>query len=114
MSDRSPLDRLNQAVSRRRFFLDGSIAAFVAGVASACKTELPPSGAAAGQVKSPAGPTGGTMSANDTASGANRMAAADAMDAMHEKRVKAFPAKTSGTGNMLLTPTMDGETKVFE
>ena len=39
---------------------------------------------------------------------------ADQMDAMHEKGVKAFPAKTAGKGNQLLAPKMDGEVKVFE
>ena len=41
-------------------------------------------------------------------------AAADAMDAMHEKGIKAFPAKTAGKGNQLLAPTMDGKVKVYE
>jgi FtsP/CotA-like multicopper oxidase with cupredoxin domain len=41
-------------------------------------------------------------------------AAADAMDAMHEKGIKAFPAKTAGKGNQLLAPKMDGKVKVFE
>jgi manganese oxidase len=41
-------------------------------------------------------------------------AAADAMDAMHEKGIKAFPAKTAVHGNQLFTPKMDGKVKVFE
>src|SRR4029077_877289 len=40
--------------------------------------------------------------------------AADAMDAMHEKGVKSFPAKTAGKGNQLMTPRMDGGVKVYE
>ena len=36
------------------------------------------------------------------------------MDAMHEKGVKAFPAKTEGKGNQLLAPRMEGGVKVFE
>ena len=40
--------------------------------------------------------------------------AAEQMDSMHEKGVKAFPAKTEGKGNQLLAPTMDGDVKVFE
>jgi manganese oxidase len=39
---------------------------------------------------------------------------ADEMDAHHEKRVKAFPAKTTGQGNQPLAPKMDGDVKVFE
>ena len=41
-------------------------------------------------------------------------AAADAMDAMHEKGVKAFPAKTVGQGNQLLVPRVDKGVKVFD
>ncbi|MEO6527568.1 MAG: multicopper oxidase domain-containing protein [Gemmatimonadaceae bacterium] len=40
--------------------------------------------------------------------------AADAMDAMHEKGIKSFPAKTAGKGNQPLAPTMDGKVKVYE
>ncbi|HET9683416.1 MAG TPA: multicopper oxidase domain-containing protein, partial [Gemmatimonadaceae bacterium] len=36
------------------------------------------------------------------------------MDAMHEKGVKAFPAKTAGKGNQLFTPRMEGNVKVFD
>jgi manganese oxidase len=39
--------------------------------------------------------------------------AADAMDAMHEAGIKAFPAKSKGKGNQLLQPVMDGHTKVY-
>ena len=39
--------------------------------------------------------------------------AADAMDAMHEAGIKAFPAKSKGQGNQLLKPVMDGRTKVY-
>jgi FtsP/CotA-like multicopper oxidase with cupredoxin domain len=39
---------------------------------------------------------------------------ADAMDAMHEKGIKAFPAKTRGKGNQVLEPRRDGRVKVFE
>src|SRR5205085_2069622 len=58
--------------------------------------------------------TGGTMGAHDTGTGAVAgSTAAEAMDAMHEKGVKAFPAKTAIWGNQVLMPTMDGRTKVF-
>jgi FtsP/CotA-like multicopper oxidase with cupredoxin domain len=39
---------------------------------------------------------------------------ADEMDAMHEKGVKAFPAKTEGKGNQLLKPRMEKGVKVFD
>ncbi len=41
-------------------------------------------------------------------------AKADAMDAMHEKGVKAFPAKTRGKGNVLLEPRMKRGVKVYD
>ncbi|MBI3969112.1 MAG: copper oxidase, partial [Chloroflexi bacterium] len=36
------------------------------------------------------------------------------MDAMHEKGIKAFPAKTEGLGGQTLAYKMDGDVKVFE
>jgi FtsP/CotA-like multicopper oxidase with cupredoxin domain len=39
---------------------------------------------------------------------------ADQMDAMHEKGVKAFPAKTEGKGNQLLEPRMERGVKVYD
>ena len=113
MSDTSVADRaahlLDKQTSRRRFLRDGGVAALVAGVATACKTE--PKEAAA---QTPKGQTGGTMGAHDTMSGATAVSTAEAMDAMHEKGIKAFPAKTAGLGNQLFKPKMDDGVKVFE
>ncbi|MEP7324962.1 MAG: multicopper oxidase domain-containing protein [Gemmatimonadota bacterium] len=39
---------------------------------------------------------------------------ADQMDAMHEKGIKAFPAKTAGKGNQPFLPKLVGGVKVFE
>jgi FtsP/CotA-like multicopper oxidase with cupredoxin domain len=36
------------------------------------------------------------------------------MDAMHEKGVKAFPAKTAGKGNQPMEPRIVGGVKVYE
>jgi len=36
------------------------------------------------------------------------------MDAMHEKGIKSFPAKTEGKGNQPMAPKMVGGVKVFE
>jgi len=47
-------------------------------------------------------------------SAASIRAAADAMDAMHEKGMKAFPAKTAGKGNVILHPRIENGVKVFE
>jgi FtsP/CotA-like multicopper oxidase with cupredoxin domain len=57
---------------------------------------------------------GGTMGPHDTSAGAAAMATAEAMDAMHEKGIKAFPAKTVGAGNQRLAPKIDKGVKVFE
>ena len=39
---------------------------------------------------------------------------ADQMDAMHEKGIKAFPARTEGQGNLLLQPRMENGVKVYD
>ena len=72
-----------------------------AGAATACKHERPPR-----PRRRPAPPasgqTGGTMGPHDTSAGAAAASAgAKSMDAMHEKGIKAFPAKTAGIGNQL-------------
>ena len=41
-------------------------------------------------------------------------AKADAMDAMHEKGVKAFPAKTEGKGNQPFQPRIEKGVKVYD
>lgn len=38
----------------------------------------------------------------------------DAMDAMHEKGVKAFPAPTEGKGNQLISPRLERGVKVYD
>jgi manganese oxidase len=43
-----------------------------------------------------------------------RRGRADEMDAMHEKGVKAFPAKTEGKGNQLLQPRTEKGVKVYD
>ena len=45
---------------------------------------------------------------------ADPLAAANAMDAAHEKGVKAFPAKTAGQGNQLLEPRAEKGVKIYE
>ena len=41
-------------------------------------------------------------------------AKADAMDAMHEKGVKAFPAQSKGKGNQLMAPRLEGGRKIYD
>jgi FtsP/CotA-like multicopper oxidase with cupredoxin domain len=113
MPDKSVLDILGKRTSRRGFLREGGIAALTAGVATACKPTSA-NQSPAQQTKAGAGATGGTMGANDTASGAAALSSADAMDAMHEKGIKAFPAKTAGMGNQIIQPKLDQGVKVYE
>src|SRR5438067_9770140 len=83
------------ATDRRGFLKNSALTALAAGVATACKPE---SKALPATVVQTGMPSGGTMGAHDT------VAASDAMDAMHEKGIKAFPAKTTGKGNQRLAP----------
>ena len=39
---------------------------------------------------------------------------ADRMDAMHEKGIKAFPAKTEGLGNQVIQPRIENGVKVYD
>jgi FtsP/CotA-like multicopper oxidase with cupredoxin domain len=97
--------------TRRTFLRNGALAALAAGAAGACR---PASGETRG-AKAPQVPTGGTMGPHDTGNVvASATAAADAMDAMHEKGIKAFPAKTKGKGNQRLAPRVEKGVKVFE
>ena len=95
--------------SRRNFLTTSAVVALGAGALAACKPE---SAEHAEATKS--APTGGTMGAHDTSAGAAAQTAAEQMDAMHEKGIKAFPAKTAGKGNQLLEPRMDKGVKVYE
>jgi FtsP/CotA-like multicopper oxidase with cupredoxin domain len=110
MSDTSVLELLEKNTSRRRFLRDGGVAALVAGVATACKPAAAAKSAVAQQA---AAQSGGTMGAHDTSAGP-AASAAETMDAMHEKGMKAFPAKTAGLGNQRMTPRLDKGVKVFE
>jgi FtsP/CotA-like multicopper oxidase with cupredoxin domain len=115
MSDKSILELLDKNTSRRRFLREGGIAALTAGVVTACKPSSAKEPPHVKQAAPAAGATGGTMGPHDTvAGGAAALANADAMDAMHEKAMKAFPAKTAGMGNQVMRPRLDKGVKVFE
>ena len=109
---------LAQISSRRTFLRAGALSLVAAGVATACKDDNPKT-----QVQStstsPASPVsqtpaehGGTMPT--PATNAVGVTTADAMDAMHEKGVKAFPAKTAGKGNQLMAPRIEQGVKIFD
>jgi FtsP/CotA-like multicopper oxidase with cupredoxin domain len=105
---------LDTATSRRAFLRTASLTAVGAGVLAACGK-----GPSASAKETPAAlPSGGhAMTPSVAQAGApkvDRRAAADAMDAMHEKGIKAFPAKTTGQGNQLLAPKVVNGVKVYE
>src|SRR3954462_12391117 len=87
--------------SRRAFLRAASFTAVSAGALAACgKAAAAPDRPAAA-----APPAGPAMHAAPAAVPSPR-ATADVMDAMHEKGMKAFPAKTAVHGNQPLAPTL--------
>ena len=96
--------------SRRSFLKAASLGAVsVAGVGTivACGKAGETGAAAVKQA-------GAVATANAMTPAMSALAAADAMDAMHEKGIKAFPAKTKGKGNQLLAPRMEKGVKIFD
>jgi len=103
MTDKNDVASTFSSVKSRRDFLRTSAVSVIAGGAlAACgkagaAPSAPVSAAPSAPVKVP-----------------SEREAADAMDAMHEAGIKAFPAKSKGKGNQLLQPVMDGHTKVYK
>ena len=91
------------ATNRRGFLRTASVTALGAGFMTACKK----TGDAAPVVVAPA-------AAATVVAPISPRAAADAMDAMHEKGIKAFPAKTEGKGGQLLAPRVEKGVKIFD
>ena len=109
---------LERRGSRREFLRNTAVTAIAGGVLAACKGKVPTTESAAAapaaaKLGADSNVTGGTMPPSAQTALAAQLAAADQMDAMHEAGIKAFPAKTAGKGNQILTPVMDGRTKVF-
>jgi FtsP/CotA-like multicopper oxidase with cupredoxin domain len=90
--------------NRRGFIRHGAIAAAalpaIASTLGACRESKAASAAPAAAPPAPAAPTAREK--------------ADQMDAMHEKGMKAFPAKTEGKGNQLIEPRIERGVKVYE
>ena len=121
--DDDTLATLTEAPTSRRAFLRSASITAVGGALVACGTGSGQAGATekAAATTPPAtnaahpAQTGGTMGAHDTAKpAAGALSAAEQMDAMHEKGVKAFPAKTALHGNQLLEPKLVDGVKVYE
>ena len=110
-------ERLDAAVSRREsrraFLRNGAVAAVAGTLVSACKPAVaavrPPRAAVTTAApRSPALAFG----AGDVSPAT--IAAADAMDKMHEAGIKAFPAASKGRGNQLLEPRIEHGVKIFD
>jgi FtsP/CotA-like multicopper oxidase with cupredoxin domain len=97
-------DNAGSAASRRDFLKQGTVAAIALPALSVL--------GACGESKAVAAPPGGNTVATPPPPSPQQRA--DAMDAMHEKGIKAFPAPTSGKGNQLFEPHMDGRVKVYD
>jgi FtsP/CotA-like multicopper oxidase with cupredoxin domain len=100
---------MSNITSRRNFIQKTALGALAAGTLVACRDEAQASAAVPQQGGSQ---TGGTMGPHDTA--ITPSSVAEQMDTMHERGVKAFPAKTATWGNQLLAPRMDKNVKVYD
>ena len=103
MTEKNDFVSTLRTVKSRRDFLRASAASVLAGGALAACGKAADSAAAAPVTAATLAP----------AKVPTEREAADAMDAMHEAGIKAFPAKSKGKGNRLLPPVMDGQTKVY-
>jgi FtsP/CotA-like multicopper oxidase with cupredoxin domain len=115
-TDRSTL---TPAIPTRRTFLkNGALGALAAGALAACKgaaaESAPPVAATPSMNHGATPPAPNAPPAVASLSLAEKRRRADEMDAMHEKGMKAFPAKTQGKGNQILKPRHEGGVKVFE
>jgi hypothetical protein len=102
VSDHAP----DRAPTSRRHFLRVGATAAVALPAVATLTGC-------SDTKAAGAPVDTTKAPRPAAPAPSPREKADAMDAMHEKGVKAFPAKTAGKGNQPMEPRIVGGVKVY-
>ncbi|MGV3710005.1 MAG: multicopper oxidase family protein [Gemmatimonas sp.] len=108
--------------TNRRIFLQRSLTTTIAAsVLGACANGDNKSAPAQSVAAKPAGTdsdhSGGSMAAHPAtaaSAAATVQASADAMDAMHEKGMKEFPAKTAVKGGQRMEPRIENGVKVFE
>jgi FtsP/CotA-like multicopper oxidase with cupredoxin domain len=107
---------LTQVTSRRAFLRRTAATAAAAtavaavGACGTSKADPAPKGA---QGATDSNHSGGAMAPHPSTAAVAANDAAN-MDAMHEKGMKAFPAKTEGKGNQILAPRLEKGVKVFE
>jgi FtsP/CotA-like multicopper oxidase with cupredoxin domain len=123
MTDKAAVPLFLRTASRRDFLRSSAVTAVAAGALGACsgpdEALAKPGTPAAPAVRTAADSdhSGGAMAphpATPATASLDPRAKSDAMDAMHEKGIKAFPAKTAGKGGVLMQPRMEGATKVYE
>ena len=106
------IDTLATTPTSRRAFLRtaslGAAGAVGAGALVACGANTETKAPAAAKASSATDEHAGMAAAAPGAS------ASDTMDAMHEKGIKAFPAKTEGKGNQILAPRVENGVKNFD
>src|SRR5687767_13699133 len=102
--------------SRRDFLRKSVVAAVAAPVALTAIASCSEGSAQKTATASDSNHSGGTTAPHPSTPAApvDPRTRADQMDAMHEKGVKAFPAKTEGKGNQVLAPRIVGGVKVFD
>ncbi|MGI9076048.1 MAG: multicopper oxidase family protein [Gemmatimonadaceae bacterium] len=103
----NPRALLSRQGTRRDFIRNTAFTALASTAVAACGVAD-----SSGQTPNASDHSGGTMAPNPAAVGP--AAAADAMDKMHEAGVKAFPAKTAGKGNQLLSPRIEKGFKIYD
>jgi FtsP/CotA-like multicopper oxidase with cupredoxin domain len=111
--------KLTAAESRRAFLRNAAITTVAAGALAACGKAKAASPAQQGSAPGGTMPDHGSQAAAPAVPAApptleQLRAGADAMDAMHEKVMKSFPAPTKGKGNQLLEPRIENGVKVYE
>ena len=126
---------LRASGSRRDFLRNSALTALGAGTLGACTTKdgtpqgnnttgKPSADGGASAANAAKAAKGGAVHDSDLSGGStaphpdtvaiSARANADAMDAMHEKGIKAFPAKTEGKGNQLMQPRIEKGVKVYD
>lgn len=106
--------RVSCPTNRRLFIQRGMSAAIAASVLGACAKPAE-SAQPDKPVANDSDHSGGATAPHPAVvSAATVQATADAMDAMHEKGMKEFPAKTAGLGGQIMTPRVENGVKIFD
>jgi FtsP/CotA-like multicopper oxidase with cupredoxin domain len=116
MPDRDKTTAPEATRTRRDFLRKGVATAIAAPMAVSALASCTPDVNAQKAAPSDSDHSGGSTAPHPVTPAAplDPRAKADLMDAMHEKGIKAFPAKTEGKGNQLLAPRIVGGVKVYD